>query len=362
MNFYGLKALGISDDRILNNPTLLSSKLETIKAKFTFLKEKGLRESDILKYPKLLARSQTTLARKLEFLELELEIPIDRISQYPTLIYSKIESVKEKLQLLLNLELKKADVLKRPDLLRSSSTTLKRNADNLLKLGVPIEKISSYSVLLLRDPAVLSRNFRYLNSIGFEQKQLKLFDGDPNTGLYQSHHLDSGEKQFLQFEKLFILDQAWHGHFGPVARTELGVQLSQQLSDKILELMSINRDVNRADIEKVFGGLELFGRKISDWWTSNPDFSTQLREWNADRELIRKRKIRQYLANRFTLKDMYGNDRLDENGAPMNPVLDMYDKLASEAFKAFFLLEDINDFSYLFTDKDKELLRRYFKF
>ena len=125
--------------------------------------------------------------------------------------------------------------------------------------------------------------------------------------------------------------------------------------------MNINRDVTQTDIERVFGDLELFGRKVSDWWINNPSFSIQLKEWNKDRELIREGKIREFLSNRFTLRDGAGNAILDSEGVPMNPVLQMYDRVVKEKFKAFFLLDGIKDLSHLLTDRDMELLKRYFK-
>ena len=188
-----------------------------------------------------------------------------------------------------------------------------------------------------------------------------LFDGDQNTGLFQPHHIDSRQKSMLQFDIFLLLDPQWHGTFGKLSRTDLGVRLSQKLADCVLELMAIDRDVTQADIEKVFGDLELFGRKASEWWTSNPNFLTLLRNWNADRKLIREGKIREFLNQRFTLRDDDGNVILDDTGIPMNPVLEMYDRIVREKFNAFFLLEGLRDISHLLTGRDLELLKRYFK-
>ena len=165
----------------------------------------------------------------------------------------------------------------------------------------------------------------------------------------------------LQFDIFLLLDPQWHGTFGKLSRTDLGVRLSQKLADCVLELMAIDRDVTQADIEKVFGDLELFGRKASEWWTSNPNFLTLLRNWNADRKLIREGKIREFLNQRFTLRDDDGNVILDDTGIPMNPVLEMYDRIVREKFNAFFLLEGLRDISHLLTGRDLELLKRYFK-
>ncbi|MBA7539550.1 hypothetical protein ES705_31830 [subsurface metagenome] len=173
--------------------------------------------------------------------------------------------------------------------------------------------------------------------------------------------MDSRQKHMLQFDIFLLLDPDWHSRFGPLSRTELGVQLTQELRDKILELMAIDRDVTQADIERVFGDLELLGRKVSDWWKSNPRFSKQLEDWNADRKLIREGKIREFLSNRFTLRDEKGNAILDEHGIPMNPVLKMYDRIVKDKFNALFLLDGIKDISHLLTDRDMELLKRYFK-
>jgi len=173
--------------------------------------------------------------------------------------------------------------------------------------------------------------------------------------------MDSREKHLLQFDIFLVFDKEWHSRFAPLARTELGVQLSHELEDKALVLMAIDRDVSKKDIERVFGYLEMLGRKVSDWWKSNPDFSRQLNDWNDDRKLIRKVKIREFLSIRSTLRDENGDAILDENGIPINPVLQMYDRIVKEKFDAFFLLDGIKDLSHLLTDREMELLKRYFK-
>jgi len=203
--------------------------------------------------------------------------------------------------------------------------------------------------------------FGGIHPITFNFLPPELFDGKQDTGLFQPHHMDSRQKHMLQFDIFLLLDPDWHSRFGPLSRTELGVQLTQELRDKILELMAIDRDVTQADIERVFGDLELFDRKVSDWWKSNPRFSEQLDKWNDDRKLIREGKIREFLSNRFTLRDEKGNAILDEHGIPMNPVLKMYDRIVKDKFNALFLLDGIEDISHLLTDRDMELLKRYFK-
>lgn len=202
-----------------------------------------------------------------------------------------------------------------------------------------------------------------INPMSFDFLKPELFDGNQKTGLFQPHHMDSRLKSFLQFDIFILFDPEWHSRFGSnkMSLTDKGVQLSNQLQDGVLELMAIDRDVTPADIDRVFGDLEILGRKMTDWWKNNEDFSKQLREWNDDRQLIREGKIREFLSKRFTLRDKDGNALLDSKGIPLNPVLQMYDRIAKEKFNALFLLDGVEDLSDLLTVRDMELLKRYFK-
>ncbi len=190
--------------------------------------------------------------------------------------------------------------------------------------------------------------FGGINPITFDPLNPELFDRDPNTGLFQPHHLDASTKSSLQFSGILILDPIWHGRFAPLAKTVTGINLQKQLRDSIFKLMSINRDVTETDIMAVFGDLTIFNKKVVDWWTQNPDFATLLKDWNENRKMIREGRIYQFFEKNFQLS----------NGD--NPVIDRFWLHARETFNSFLLLKDDYDLSYIFTEKDKEFLVRYF--
>ena len=187
------------------------------------------------------------------------------------------------------------------------------------------------------------------NPFTFIPLKPELFDGNVNTGLYQSHHLDAANKQLLQFIGIVLLDPVWHGRFNYISRTSKGIVLQERLRDSMIELMDKKTSITENDIRTVFGDLTIFGTKVSDMWINNPDFNTLLADWNDDRQLIQQGKFLQFLRKRFSLSD------------GSNPVLERYWFQAKETIDSFLLLMDDYDFSYLFTDADIDLLKRYFK-
>ena len=187
------------------------------------------------------------------------------------------------------------------------------------------------------------------NPFTFIPLSSELFDGDVNTGLYQPHHLDAANKQLLQFIGIMIFDPVWHGRFNYISRTSKGIVLQERLRDGMIELMGKKTSITENDIRTVFGDLTIFGTKVSDMWINNIDFNTLLAEWNDDRQLIQQGKFLQFLRGRFSLSD------------GSNPVLERYWFQAKETIDSFLLLMDDYDFSYLFTDADTDLLKRYFK-
>ncbi len=74
-----------------------------------------------------------------------------------------------------------------------------------------------------------------------------------------------------------------------------------------------------------------------------------LADWNIDRQLIQEGKFIEFLSNRFSFND------------GSNPVLRRFWSHTKETINSFLLLMDDYDFSYLFTDADTDLLKRYFK-
>lgn len=188
------------------------------------------------------------------------------------------------------------------------------------------------------------------NPFTFEYLPPELFDGDQNTGLYQPHHLDAALKQSLQFLEIMLLDPVWHGRFDPLSRRPLGVELSKELRDGMIELMDKKTsEIREQDIRDVFGDLTLFGVKVADQWINHPKFNELLSEWNDDRQLIQQGRFEEFFIKRFELSP------------GRNPVLDRFWRDAQRTIGSFLLLKDDYDFSYLFSDADVELIKRYIK-
>ena len=146
-----------------------------------------------------------------------------------------------------------------------------------------------------------------------------------------------------------LLDPVWHGRFGPLARRTLGIELQKKLRDCMIELMNKDGPVNEHDIRTVFGDLTLFGEKVADRWINHPDFKKLLTKWNEDRQLIQQGRFEEFFIKRFQLDP------------ERNPILDRFWRDAQRAIGSFLLVMDDYDFSYLFTEADIELLKRYFK-
>ncbi|KKN11321.1 hypothetical protein LCGC14_1027710 [marine sediment metagenome] len=178
----------------------------------------------------------------------------------------------------------------------------------------------------------------------------RLFDGDVNTGLFQPHHLDALNKHLIQINEIMLLDPIRHGRFNYLSGTSIGVDLQERLRDDMIELMTKKKsNIDEQDIRSAFGSLTIFNTRVSDMWINNPNFKTLLADWNYDRQLIQQGKFYEFLSTRFMLSD------------GSNPVLKRYWHHARETVNSFLLLMDDYDFSYLFTDADADLLKRYFK-
>ena len=192
--------------------------------------------------------------------------------------------------------------------------------------------------------------FGGINPFTFEPLAPELFDGLKQTGLYQSHHIDAALKHILQFNEIVLYDPVWHGRFNSLSKTSVGIDLQRRMSDAVLELMNKNTNlITETDIRNAFGDLTIFNTKVSEMWINHPNFKTLLANWNINRQLIRKGKFFNFLNVDFTLSD------------GTNPIIKKYLPLAKQTIGSFLLLMDDYDFSYLFTDADREFIKRYFK-
>jgi len=54
----------------------------------------------------------------------------------------------------------------------------------------------------------------------------------------------------------------------------------QIILEGIYKLMDKKGDVTKMDIKKVFGNLQIFGKKLADWWIESPNFINKLNTWN----------------------------------------------------------------------------------
>lgn len=190
-----------------------------------------------------------------------------------------------------------------------------------------------------------------INPLTFERLRPELFDGDRNTVLYQPHHIDSSLNYLPQCNTILIFDPMWHGRCKISSITDLGISLQKELRDGVLELMSINRDIDERDIRRVFGDLTIFNRKVADWWIGNPNFNSLVSSWNLDRESIRTKKIDH-------LESFLEGFRLSNGDSP---IIDRYWDYAKKTISAFLMLHNEYDLSYLFTDADKDFLIKHFK-
>jgi hypothetical protein len=179
----------------------------------------------------------------------------------------------------------------------------------------------------------------------------QLFDGDQNTGLYQPHHIKADEKLIVQSARIMMLSPELHYAFNQLARTAEGVQVQELILEGINKLMNKKGDVTKKDIEGVFGNLEVFNKKVSDWWIQRPNFEDELETWNRGRELLRKGDIEGFLHFIFDYT---------KGGKTVNPLINRFLQYAQKTIGSFMLLEDFTEFSYLFSEKDQEFLRKYF--
>jgi len=191
-----------------------------------------------------------------------------------------------------------------------------------------------------------------INPLTCEPIEATLFDSDHNTegGVFQPHHFSVREKHLLLVGRIFILNSQWHGRFNTLAQTSMGVQLQLQLRDAILSLMESDKKfIDENDIRQAFGDLEIFGKRVSDWWIKDDDYVKNIARFNQNRELIKQGNIFEFIDKNFELED------------ESNPVLERFWNAMKETMSGFLMLHDDFDFSYLFTQKDMEFIRKTFK-
>ena len=195
-------------------------------------------------------------------------------------------------------------------------------------------------------------NIGGINPLTCEPIEPTLFDGDRKTqgGVYQPHHFSIREKHLLLLGRTFIFNQHWHSRFNILAKYSMGVQLQIQLRDAVLSLMDSEKKViDETDIKQAFGDLNIFGKKVSDFWIGHDDYRKNIAQFNRNRELIKQGKIYEFIKDNFEIPNKG------------NAILDKYWKPMIQTISGFLMLYDDFSFSYLFTQRDMEFIKQVFK-
>ncbi len=216
---------------------------------------------------------------------------------------------------------------------------------------------------LFNDPRIVATNIimhllMYAGINPYNGRFLKpeLFDGDSNTDMFGRHHLSIMEKNLFACGTTITLPRSFHNSIEYLSETEDGKKIQEILLSTVNKMVLKNTLITPADIDCYLGEIEiLLGNDnitIADLWMGNrtpEELNNFLKKWNNARNNIKQSKFYDMLKNNFEL----------ENG--VNPIIEKYWSTAQNTITVYKMVENYDNFSHLFTQRDKEFLKLWKK-
>jgi len=216
---------------------------------------------------------------------------------------------------------------------------------------------------LFNDPRIIATNIimhllMYAGINPYNGRFLKpeLFDGNSVTGIFGRHHLSNLEKHRFACGTTITLPTSFHNNIEYLSKTKYGKKIQAKLLSTVNYMVLKETLITPADIDYYFGDIEIsLGNDniaIADLWYGGrtaQELNNFLNRWNNARNKIKKSKFYDMINENFEL----------ENGD--NPILEKYWGTAQNIITVYRMVEDFNDFSYLFTKNDKEFLKKLWK-
>ena len=159
-NYEYLSRLGLSDDNISSQAQLLGMNPETIERNYQGLLKLGIKEDKIISQSHLLGRDPETIKRNYSILS-ELGLRKSKIATLAGLLGANPETIEKNYQNLLGLGLKKSKIATNASLLGRNTGSIERNCLVLSRLGLKDSKIASKAELLGMNPETIEKNYQH---------------------------------------------------------------------------------------------------------------------------------------------------------------------------------------------------------
>lgn len=216
---------------------------------------------------------------------------------------------------------------------------------------------------LFNDPRIVATNIimhllMYAGINPYNGRFLKpeLFDGDSNTGIFGRHHLFKLDKHLFTCGATVTLPRSFHNSIEYLSGTKYGKEIQEKLLSTVNYMVLKNGLITLADIDHYLNKIKISLRHdyitVADLWKGGrtaQELNNFLTRWNIARNKIKNSKFYDMIKKNFEL----------ENGD--NPILEKYWEIAQNIITVYRMVEDFNDFSYLFNKNDKEFLKRLWK-
>ena len=216
---------------------------------------------------------------------------------------------------------------------------------------------------LFNDPRIVATNvimhlLMYAGINPYNGRFLKpdLFDGDSNTDIFGRHHLSIFEKNLFACGTTITLPRSFHNSIEYLSDTKDGKKIQEMLLSTVNKMVLKKGIITFADIDNYLGKIEIsLGNDnitIADLWKSGRtahELNHFLIRWNIARGKVKKSEFYDMLKDNFELV----------NGD--NPILEKYWSTAQNTITVYKMIKNYTDFSYLFTQRDKEFLKLWKK-
>ncbi|MBD3213953.1 MAG: hypothetical protein GF311_15185 [Candidatus Lokiarchaeota archaeon] len=181
-------------------------------------------------------------------------------------------------------------------------------------------------------------------------------------------HRNKHEKWRIDNQATITVPDDTHQKFEKLSETPEGQRVIKEIEQAILRLFNQEGDVSKADIEREFRGIEVYGKPFADLWLDKRGRPVKLQdfleEWNDARRDIKSGQYVKFFERQFKLKNKGGNE--------WNPILTRFYPLAKNIIElVVFQSENLMITNFIetsefniadvFSQRDIALLKRVWK-
>ena len=175
--------------------------------------------------------------------------------------------------------------------------------------------------------------------------------------IFGRHHLFELEKYLFACGATVTLPRSFHNHIEYLSKTMYGKEIQEKLLSTVNNMVLKDGLITLTDIDNYLSKIDISlgtdNITVADLWKggrTTQELNNFLNRWNKARKEIKNSKF----------YDMINENFKHKNGD--NPILEKYWGTAQNVIAVYRMVEDFNDFSYLFTQNDKKFLKNSGKF